>query len=44
MLQNKDINIVMLEGNHLSFIQGNENVEVIGKEIERCLNKFRKSI
>jgi len=31
----------MLEGNHLSFIQGNENVEVIGKEIERCLNKFR---
>ncbi len=43
MLQNKDIYIVMLEGNHLSFIQGNENVEDIGKEIERCLNKFRKS-
>jgi len=43
MLQNKDINIVMLESNRLSFMQGNENVEVIGKEIERCLNKFRKS-
>jgi len=43
MLQNKDINIVMLESNRLSSIQGNENVEVIGKEIERGLNKFRKS-